>query len=269
MPLPGNSVLLLDFIHGADIVCSQTSHLGGTSDLCEAVITRREAIAILGSLICFSAHYPGMHALTPGPDRELTLISCQEVKSLLVKSLLRCARKEAYTSSRCLALTCLSVFIYEELTVAGVDDDGTEMFSKVRECLNAVLSTMRMLERSPAAALVAVDIIALMCDHVHVLSDKLPEMPIKIIEFLCGSVHCLVCLLETGSKKLNLLVQNGTLRQVSWYSASDGTGMSFILSVAAHDAIDHGALGVEHASAIRCSAGELRRTHQGACVSCI
>ncbi|XP_006824859.1 ral GTPase-activating protein subunit alpha-1-like [Saccoglossus kowalevskii] len=170
--LPGSTMLILDYIQATNMIVS-------TPDL-EA--PRVEAISLLGSLICHPNMFCNIHALQPNTS-EISLMTCKDVKDHIITILLKAARKELHFEARCVALSALGVFIYEEVL------HGT-YHSKLREAINVLLATIKFSNK--AVAQVASDMLLFLCDQADKLRRHQPEMPKKIIEVVALTILSLL-----------------------------------------------------------------------------
>ncbi|KAG1693961.1 Ral GTPase-activating protein subunit alpha-1 [Nymphon striatum] len=171
--LPGCTLLILDFTFAANTIAS-------SNELNE--FPRTEAIAILGSLLCFPEHFGEMSVFQPNVH-EPTLMTCDDVKEHLVSVLLKSGKREPAGLSRCIAISSLGIYIYEELA-------HRSFHGRVREALFVLLTALRF--NSHVVAQVASDMLLLLKDHVDVLLEKYPDIPVKIIEDMSSTLLLLL-----------------------------------------------------------------------------
>ncbi|XP_044013466.1 ral GTPase-activating protein subunit alpha-1 isoform X2 [Aphidius gifuensis] len=160
--LPGSSLLILDYIHAANIILESQ----------DVNAPRTEAISILGSLISLPMSTGKLPVLQPnGPDIET--IICPDVRELILTILLRSCRREPTGVARCLALSSISMFVYRELSLK-------TKHPRVPEAVTVLLQALRATH--PSVAQVACDSLILFCDKADVLLELYPKVPCKIIQ---------------------------------------------------------------------------------------
>ncbi|PNF30190.1 Ral GTPase-activating protein subunit alpha-2 [Cryptotermes secundus] len=163
--LPGHSLLLYDFIHAANTIVS-SSDLRGTP--------RTEAVSILGALLCLPNTFAETLVLQPNAG-EFTMMPCSDAKDHILSILLKCGKREPAGQARCIALSSLGIYLYQELT--------HEIFHpKNKEAMNVLLLALRF--NNKTVGQVASDILLLLCDHADRLVEHYPEIPSRIIEVL-------------------------------------------------------------------------------------
>lgn len=139
---------------------------------------RYEAVAILGTIIGLIAYFdqtqkvcqPVYGSVTHGKDfkdRVLTLV-------------LRGCNKELSVAGRSLALNCLAIYIYQELSLKG------NQIYHFQEIISTILAATQYHDR--VLVRVACDALKLQADHAGTLLDNHPDIPRKIIHDLCGSL---------------------------------------------------------------------------------
>ncbi|GLH07913.1 Probable Rho GTPase-activating protein CG5521 [Gryllus bimaculatus] len=179
--LPGHSLLMLDFIHAANtVVCS--------SDL-SGLAPRTEATSILGALVCLPQPLTSVPVLQPSAG-EFNTIPCPDAKEYVLSVLLRCGKREPAALARCIALSSLGMYVYQQLLSPGPQ-------SRVREAVNVLLLALRLTNRSVGR--VAADILLLLCDHANSLVECYPDLPPRIIEV---AALTLAQLAPTGDRHL-------------------------------------------------------------------
>ncbi|GFG28404.1 hypothetical protein Cfor_11332, partial [Coptotermes formosanus] len=163
--LPGHTLLLYDFIHAANTIVS-SSNLRGTP--------RTEAVSILGALLCLPNTFAEIPVLQPNAG-EFTVMPCSDAKDHILSILLKCGKREPAGLARCIALSSLGIYVYQELT-------HETFHPKIKEAMNILLSALRFNNRTVGQ--VASDILLLLCDHADRLIGHYPEIPPRIIEVL-------------------------------------------------------------------------------------
>ncbi|WAR18389.1 RGPA1-like protein [Mya arenaria] len=101
-PLPGNTMLILDMVTAIESI------------IISAETPRLEAISILGCLVCFPNHYkdiPLMHN-----DLERVTVKSDVIKDHVLRLLLKAGKREPAGLARCIAVSSLGIFLYEEIT---------------------------------------------------------------------------------------------------------------------------------------------------------
>ncbi|RZF33885.1 hypothetical protein LSTR_LSTR009909 [Laodelphax striatellus] len=187
LQLPGFSLLLLDFIHASNSVVS-------SSDL--RATPRTEAMSILGSMLCFPQSLCQMPMLQP-THRELIVHTCLDIKDHVVNILLRCGKTETAGVARCVALSSLGIFLYQEFCTGSTHP-------KIKEAINTLLLALRFNHK--VVAQVASDILLLLCDHSNFLLRNYPEIPPRIVEVVAGTLSHLMPIGEADKRLLTSLV---------------------------------------------------------------
>ncbi|GAB6020527.1 hypothetical protein CHUAL_003210 [Chamberlinius hualienensis] len=187
LKLPGSSLLLLDFIHAADKIISST-------DVKDA--PRTEAMSILGAIICFPLVYVNIPVLKPN-SWEKVYLDQKKAKDNIVGVLLKSGCKEPVGLARCVALSSLAIYLYEELTYNSVD-------GKLLDSLNVLLAALkqsgldtgkskRLNEiTTKAVGQVVCDMLFLLTDHTAALLKLFPDVPKRIIEVLAATLNDLL-----------------------------------------------------------------------------
>ncbi|XP_077996665.1 ral GTPase-activating protein subunit alpha-1-like isoform X2 [Glandiceps talaboti] len=166
--LPGSTMLVLDYIQATNMIVSST----------ELDAPRVEAISLLGSLICFPNMYCNMQALQPNSS-DISMMSSKDLKDHIISILLKAGRKEPHFEARCVALSLLGMFVYEEVI------HGT-YHSRLKEAINVLLATIKFSNK--AVAQVASDMLLLLCYEAKKIRFNQPEMPKKIIEVIALTI---------------------------------------------------------------------------------
>uniref|UniRef100_A0A4W3GK43 Ral GTPase activating protein catalytic subunit alpha 1 n=1 Tax=Callorhinchus milii TaxID=7868 RepID=A0A4W3GK43_CALMI len=170
--LPGATMLIWDFIVAASKVTSSAS----------LNAPRVEAQILLGSLVCFPNLYNDFPTLLPS-IAEISSTKCEDVKELVVKSILKSAREEPSGPARCVALCSLGIWLCEEL----VHDT---QHPHIKEALNVICVTLKFPNK--AVAQVACDILHLLINYVDKLQNYPPDSPKKLIEILMATITYLL-----------------------------------------------------------------------------
>ncbi|XP_069689068.1 probable Rho GTPase-activating protein CG5521 isoform X3 [Periplaneta americana] len=196
--LPGHSLLLYDFIHAANTVVS-SADLRGTP--------RTEAMSILGALLCIPNAFTEMPVLQPNAG-EFTVMPCSDAKDHILSILLRCGKREPAGLARCIALSSLGIYLYQELT-------HETFHQKIKEAMNVLLLALRQSYSLPGHAYqphdskfnnktvgqVASDILLLLCDHADKLLENYPDIPPRIIEVLALTISHLMPLSNVATSE--------------------------------------------------------------------
>ncbi|XP_052770134.1 ral GTPase-activating protein subunit alpha-2-like isoform X3 [Mya arenaria] len=171
-PLPGNTMLILDMVTAIESIII-SAEVRGTP--------RLEAISILGCLVCFPNHYkdiPLMHN-----DLERVTVKSDVIKDHVLRLLLKAGKREPAGLARCIAVSSLGIFLYEEIT------HGT-LHSKFVESVNVLLASLGCKDRHVAKT--ASDMLSLLSDHVDKFLDFHPDLPKRIVNVMCNTVCLLV-----------------------------------------------------------------------------
>ncbi|XP_067895384.1 ral GTPase-activating protein subunit alpha-1 isoform X6 [Heterodontus francisci] len=170
--LPGATMLIWDFIVAANKVTFSSS----------LNAPRVEAQILLGSLVCFPNLYDDLPTLQPSLS-DILLTKCDDVKELVVKSILKSAREEPSGPARCVALCSLGIWLCEELV------HGTH-HPQIKDALNVICVTLKFPNK--AVAQVACDILHLLINYVDKLQNYPPGSPKKILEILMATITSLL-----------------------------------------------------------------------------
>ncbi|XP_029168214.1 probable Rho GTPase-activating protein CG5521 isoform X7 [Nylanderia fulva] len=166
--LPGSSLLILDYIHAANVILSSQ----------DIEAPRREAVSIIGSLLSLPVSTVKLPMLQPnGPD--IVTMTCPEAKEHIVTILLRSCRREPTGIARCLALSSIAMFAYKELSYK-------TQHPRVPEAVTVLLLALRA--SHVTVAQVACDSLLLLCDKADVLLELYPNVPSKIIQILSDTL---------------------------------------------------------------------------------
>ncbi|XP_075222670.1 putative Rho GTPase-activating protein CG5521 [Lycorma delicatula] len=187
LQLPGFSLLLYDFVHAANAIVT-SSDLRSTP--------RTEAMSILGALLSFPESLCRLPLLQPS-SQELIVHPCTDLKGHVVNILLRSGKSETAGVARCIALSSLGLFLYQEFCYGSTHP-------KVKEAINTLLLALRFNHK--VVAQVASDIILLLCDHAEFLLTHYPEIPPRIVEVLAGTLSHLMPIGDSDKRLLTSLV---------------------------------------------------------------
>ncbi|KAL3872620.1 hypothetical protein ACJMK2_035835 [Sinanodonta woodiana] len=168
MPLPGNTLLIKDFILACEAVV-QSVDIRQTP--------RSEAISLIGSLVCFPNHCKDIPCLDESFERvNLDPIS---LRDHTLRLLIRAGKKEPAGLARCIAISSLGIFLYEELSHG-------KLHSKLAEAVNVLLGALRCMNKMVAR--VASDMLTLLCDHADKLLEYHPGLPKRIIDVTSSTI---------------------------------------------------------------------------------
>ncbi|XP_062905947.1 ral GTPase-activating protein subunit alpha-1 isoform X2 [Mobula hypostoma] len=170
--LPGATMLIWDFIVAASKVTFSSS----------LNAPRVEAQILLGSLVCFPNLYDDLPTLQPSLT-DILSTKCNDVKELVIKSILKSAREEPSGPARCVALCSLGIWLCEELV------HGTH-HPQIKDALNVICVTLKFPNK--AVAQVACDILHLLINYVDKLQNYPPDSPKKILEILMATITYLL-----------------------------------------------------------------------------
>ncbi|KAL1416578.1 hypothetical protein MTO96_027799 [Rhipicephalus appendiculatus] len=172
--LPGHTVLLLNFIHGASTIVTSNAIKG---------MPRVEAVTLLGSLVCFPNVYTELQVLQCTPSEPPQLVAAASIKELIVDLLLKAGKTDPDGVARCTALCALGIFAYEELS----HQTG---HPKAREAIGVLLLSIR--HHNYTIAQVAGDMLRLLCDHAAHLTGQMDQVPAIIVEVVASTIHNLL-----------------------------------------------------------------------------
>ncbi|XP_029671888.1 ral GTPase-activating protein subunit alpha-1 [Formica exsecta] len=183
--LPGSSLLILDYIHAANVILSSQ----------DIEAPRTEAVSIIGSLLSLPAATVKLPMLQPnGPD--IGTMTCPEAKEHIVTILLRSCRREPTGIARCLALSSIAIFAYKELSYK-------TQHPRVPEAVTVLLLALRA--SHVTVAQVACDSLLLLCDKADVLLELYPNVPSKIIQILSDTLGRMTTRERRGSLTVSML----------------------------------------------------------------
>ncbi|XP_076637499.1 putative Rho GTPase-activating protein CG5521 isoform X6 [Colletes latitarsis] len=162
--LPGSSLLILDYIHAANVILSSQ----------DIEAPRTEAVSIIGSLLSLPATTIKLPVLQPTPTDILTM-TCPDAKEHIITILLRSCRREPTGIARCVALSSIAMFVYRELCYKN-------QHPRIPESVTVLLLALRASHATVAQ--VACDSLLLLCDKADTLLELYPNVPSKIIQIL-------------------------------------------------------------------------------------
>ncbi|XP_048393630.1 ral GTPase-activating protein subunit alpha-1 isoform X4 [Stegostoma tigrinum] len=170
--LPGATMLIWDFIVAASKVTFSSS----------LNAPRVEAQILLGSLVCVPNVYIDLPTLQPSLV-DILSTKCDDVKELVIKSILKSAREEPSGPARCVALCSLGIWLCEEL----VHDTR---HPQIKDALNVICVTLKFPNK--AVAQVACDVLHLLINYVDKLQNYPSDSPKKILEILMATITYLL-----------------------------------------------------------------------------
>lgn len=124
--LPGSSLLIMDYIHAANIILKND----------DTDAPRIEAVSILGSLLSLPIVLEKLPVLKEnGSDIETT--TCPEANELILEVLFRNCRHEPTGIARCIALSSIAMFAYRELCLQS-------QHPRVSEAITVLLQSLKV-----------------------------------------------------------------------------------------------------------------------------
>ncbi|XP_048508404.1 probable Rho GTPase-activating protein CG5521 isoform X7 [Athalia rosae] len=185
--LPGSSLLILDYIHAANVILNSN----------DVEAPRTEAVSILGSLLSLPTTVAKLPVLQPNGN-DIVTVTCPDAKEHIVTILLRSCRREPTGVARCVALSSIGMFVYRELSYK-------TQHTRVPEAVTVLLLALRrtqvagrrkdglnfpLLDKASHATVsqMACDALLLLCDRAEVLLDLYPNIPAKIIQVLAETL---------------------------------------------------------------------------------
>ncbi|XP_076305803.1 ral GTPase-activating protein subunit alpha-1 isoform X2 [Tachypleus tridentatus] len=186
--LPGCTLLFMDFIHACNTIVSST-------ELKE--VPRTEAVSILASLLCFPNLYHEIPTLQSN-STDMNIWNSKDAKDHILSFLIKAGKREPAALARCVAISALGIFLYEELM-------HKLSHSRLKEAIHTLLSALRPSTTSSrdnrskhhkfnnkTVAQVASDMLLLVCDHAVSLQQHHPDLPQKIIEVIASTLSSLL-----------------------------------------------------------------------------
>uniref|UniRef100_A0A0A9X1L4 Ral GTPase-activating protein subunit alpha-1 n=3 Tax=Lygus hesperus TaxID=30085 RepID=A0A0A9X1L4_LYGHE len=187
LQLPGFSLLLVDFIQAIDsiVTCSEIKNT-----------PRTEAIAILGTILSFPKHLLALPVLEPIAE-EMVSSYIPTIRDQALQIILKAGKTEVAGIARCIALSDLGLFLYQELI-------RDSKHPKIKEAINTLLLALRFNHKTVAQS--ASDILLLLCDCSEALLKSYPEIPPRIVEVLVGTLSHLMPVGDSDKRLLTSLV---------------------------------------------------------------
>eukprot|EP00795_Rhopilema_esculentum_P002762 gene2762-982_t len=182
----GSSALILDFVFAANTIIS-------TQNLKHP---RKEAVSLLGSLLCYPHLYADMKIHQPIKkvgDAE-AVICGKDLREHIIVPLLKAAKTDPSCLARCASLNCLGVFVMESIM-------NSEGHPRVTECLCVILASLCF--HNKAVSNVALDIIWSLKFVYEELSCHDTVLPLKLLEALCLTTLQLLLDYKSGSPDMN------------------------------------------------------------------
>ncbi|XP_076233840.1 putative Rho GTPase-activating protein CG5521 isoform X7 [Calliopsis andreniformis] len=167
--LPGSSLLILDYIHAANVILNSY----------DIEAPRTEAVSIIGSLLSLPATTIKLPVLQPTAT-DIVTMTCPDAKvknmrEHIITILLRSCRREPSGIARCVALSSVAMFAYRELCYKN-------QHPRIPEAVTVLLLALRA--NHVTVAQVACDSLLLLCDKADTLLELYPNVPSKIIQVL-------------------------------------------------------------------------------------
>lgn len=187
LQLPGFSLLILDFIQATDSIIS-SNEVRSTP--------RSEAISILGALLSLPDQILKMPVLTIDTT-DLCPLFCPDIRDRVISIILKAGKTETAGVARCIALSNLGIFLYQELC-------KDSRHPKIKEAINTLLLALRFNHKTVAQS--ASDVLLLLCDHSETLYKAYPEIPPRIIEVLVGTLSHLMPVGDSDKRLLTSLL---------------------------------------------------------------
>ncbi|OAD60384.1 hypothetical protein WN48_05683 [Eufriesea mexicana] len=162
--LPGSSLLILDYIHAANVILSSQ----------DIEAPRTEAVSIIGSLLSLPATTVKLPVFQPNAS-DIATMTCPDAKEHIITILLRSCRREPTGIARCVALSSIAMFVYRELCYKN-------QHPRIPEAVTVLLLALKASHATVAQ--VACDSLLLLCDKADTLLELYPNVPCKIIQIL-------------------------------------------------------------------------------------
>ncbi|XP_062620262.1 ral GTPase-activating protein subunit alpha-1-like [Saccostrea cucullata] len=198
MPLPSSTLLIKNFIQAAGVVLS-------SQDLRQT--PRSEALSLIGSLMCYPNHYQDIQVLNVG-DLSVESLSCNTFKESIINQLLHSGKKESAETARCIALSSIGVYLYEELC-------HQTLHAKLHEAVIVLLGNLRC--KNKVVAKTATDVLSMLCDHTEQLLNYHAALPKHIIEVVTATVSALIPQVKIHlSKTAKILIVGMLFCVVEW-----------------------------------------------------
>ncbi|XP_071868283.1 probable Rho GTPase-activating protein CG5521 isoform X7 [Bombus fervidus] len=181
--LPGSSLLILDYIHAANVILSNQ----------DIQAPRTEAVSIIGSLLSLPATTVKLPVLQPTAN-DIVTMTCPDAKEHIIMILLRSCRREPTGIARCVAVSSIAMFVYRELCYKNQHPRIPEAVTVLLLALKRMQGAERrragicypLMDQATHAtvAQVACDSLLLLCDKADILLELYPNVPCKIIQIL-------------------------------------------------------------------------------------
>ncbi|XP_043582823.1 probable Rho GTPase-activating protein CG5521 isoform X7 [Bombus pyrosoma] len=181
--LPGSSLLILDYIHAANVILSNQ----------DIQAPRTEAVSIIGSLLSLPATTVKLPVLQPTAN-DIVTMTCPDAKEHIIMILLRSCRREPTGIARCVAVSSIAMFVYRELCYKNQHPRIPEAVTVLLLALKQMQGAERrragicypLMDQATHAtvAQVACDSLLLLCDKADILLELYPNVPCKIIQIL-------------------------------------------------------------------------------------
>lgn len=182
--LPGYSLLLLDLVHACHSVLS-------SSDT-NFAITRTNAVSTLANLLSLSTGDLSSTSVLQPEVGPLHIITCPDMKEMVVGILIRAGRYEPTGIARCIALSALGMFVYRELSNA-------TFHPKIKDAINILLLALRFNHK--VVAQVSCDVLSLLCEHASILHAYHPRLAARVISELSHTLITICPLQSTASDR--------------------------------------------------------------------
>ncbi|XP_065332020.1 ral GTPase-activating protein subunit alpha-1 isoform X2 [Cloeon dipterum] len=170
--LPGHTLLMLDFMQASNTVIGSNDIRG---------VPRTEAMSIIGALL--SLNSIAENAVLNPNSTEYSLITSSDTKDYIFTLLLRFGKMEQSGKARCIALSCIGIFLCEELR-------QRHSHPKMRDAISVLLMSLRCNHKTIVK--VAIENILLLADNTDALLMQHPELPLLIVETVVQTIHSLL-----------------------------------------------------------------------------
>lgn len=163
-----SSCLLLDFVNAATTVIS-TQYM---------THPRKEAISLLGSMICLPGAYPSLNIYQPGIRNHETNAPLlgKELREKILIPILKSAKNDPSCRARCVALNSLGLFVTESLVHLG----GHQ---RIYDCFALLISSLEF--HSQVVSTVALDVLWSLTFYYDYIEAFDKDLPLKIVEAIC------------------------------------------------------------------------------------
>ena len=144
---------------------------------------RLEALSLLGTMIGMGVYLDMIQRTSQSIENTNDSRNSKDLKEKVTSLLLRGVRKDLSSQERALTLTCLGLFVYQELATK-------TKHPRLMDAVNVLLSSCHYKDR--LLLRVACEMLLLQVDHVVYLLDDHPDIPKRIIEGLNRSLMVFV-----------------------------------------------------------------------------